>query len=101
MDSGISCMNYGPFDNGHILVGLESGCLLAFSYPSLERIETSKLFECPVTCISFDPTNLIIVGAADGTVQALSCIDKKLNYLYLDLGKDRFCTVSMPRSARN
>lgn len=45
MDSDISCINYGPYDNGHILIGLKNGILLVFEYPSLERIESVKLFQ--------------------------------------------------------
>lgn len=29
----ISAINYGPYDNGHVLIGLSDGLLLAFSYP--------------------------------------------------------------------
>jgi len=36
----INCVSYGPFDNGHILLGLSDGWLLAYEYPSLERIES-------------------------------------------------------------
>jgi hypothetical protein len=31
---------FGPFDNGHIWLGLSNGWLLAFDYPSLQRTET-------------------------------------------------------------
>mmetsp|Transcript_1569 Transcript_1569/g.1526 ORF Transcript_1569/g.1526 Transcript_1569/m.1526 type:complete len:138 (+) Transcript_1569:1233-1646(+) len=102
MDSEINCINYGPFDNGHILIGLKNGMLLVFEFPTLERVETVKLFDKQeITAITFDPTNFIFVGSNEGNLQALSCIEKKMNYLYLDLGKDRFCTVSLPRSQRN
>ena len=40
----INCVQYGPFDNGHILLGLSDGWLLAYEYPSLERIESKQVF---------------------------------------------------------
>ena len=41
----INCISYGPFDNGHILLGLSDGWLLAYEYPSLERIESKQIFK--------------------------------------------------------
>lgn len=43
--SRINCINFGPFDNGHVMVGLSDGYLLAFSYPKLERLESIKVFD--------------------------------------------------------
>jgi hypothetical protein len=40
----INCMTYGPFDNGHILLGLSDGWLLAYSYPALERVACKQIF---------------------------------------------------------
>ncbi len=28
----------------------------------------------------------------------LSYVDKKMHYLYLDLGKNKYCTIQMPRN---
>ena len=28
--SKITCLNYGPFDNGYVLVGMDNGVLLGF-----------------------------------------------------------------------
>lgn len=42
----------------------------------------------------FDPTNLILVSCeASKQVYAVSLIDKKYEYVYMDLGSNRFCTV--------
>jgi hypothetical protein len=35
----ITSINYGPFDNGHILVGLDNGILIAFS--SIDMVKLS------------------------------------------------------------
>jgi hypothetical protein len=99
IEASITCINFGPFDNGHILVGLSDGHMIAFDFLTLERLETVKIFEnCAVNCITFDPTNYIFVGGENGKVICLSYIDKKLHYLYLDLGKNKFCTVQLPRN---
>ena len=97
-DSEISCINYGPFDNGHIIIGLENGFIILFKYPNLERIYSRQLFNgSPVTSITFDPTNLIFVGGHNGDMVSLSCIDQSTNYLYLDFGKNKYFTVTMPK----
>lgn len=95
----ITCINYGPYDNGHIMVGLSDGRLIAFDFLTLERLETLRVFEegVAVTQISFDPTNYIFLGGANGKVTALTYLDKKTHYLYLDLGKNKFCTVQVPK----
>lgn len=36
----ITCINYGPYDNGHILIGMSNGTLLAF-----DSVSMNKLFE--------------------------------------------------------
>jgi WD40 repeat protein len=99
VEAEITCINYGPYDNGHILVGLSDGRLIAFDYLTLERLESVVVFENQaITTITFDPTNYIFVGGANGKMICLSYIDKKMHYLYLDLGKSKYCTIQMPRS---
>ena len=44
-DVAINCVEYGPFDNGHILLGLSDGWLLAYEYPSLERIDSKQVYK--------------------------------------------------------
>ena len=41
----INCIQYGPYDNGHILLGLSDGWLLGFEYPSLKRVESKQIFK--------------------------------------------------------
>lgn len=95
----ITCVNYGPFDNGHILVGFDDGRLIAFDYLTLERLEQVKVFhDASITSISFDPTNYVFVGGSNGKMICLSYIDRKTHYLYLDMGKNKYCTVQMPKT---
>ena len=97
----VTCVNYGPYDNGHILVGLDDGQLLAFDYPSLDSLESVQIFEDePISVITFDPTNYIFVGGKNGKVVALSYVDRKMHYLYMDLGKNKYCTVQVPRTVQ-
>lgn len=95
----ITCINYGPYDNGHVMVGLSDGRLIAFDFLTLERLETVKVFEeAAVKSITFDPTNYIFLGGSNGKVLSLSYLDKKTHYLYLDLGKNKYCTVQVPKN---
>lgn len=72
---------------------------MAFDYITLERLECVQIFDGQaITTITFDPTNYVFVGGTNGKVVALSYVDKKMHYLYLDLGKNKFCTVQVPRT---
>ena len=46
-----------------------------------------------VAQISFDPTNLLLVTSKAGEVVAISLVESKVKYTYLDLGKEQYCTV--------
>jgi hypothetical protein len=65
----------------------------------LERLESVSVFteDVAINCISFEPTHQIFVGGDNGRMIALSYVDNKMHYLYLDLGKSKYCTVQMPR----
>lgn len=55
-----------------------------------------QICQHPLTKIQFDPTNLIIVSSeATKRVYAVSLIDKKFDYVYLELGANQFCTVEL------
>jgi WD40 repeat protein len=97
-DSKITCVNYGPFDNGYVLLGFANGSVLIFDYPNLERLELLNISTGnQITSITYDPTNYIFVSTSNGEVYSLSCIEKKINYMYIDLGKNTYCTVTVPR----
>ena len=92
----ITNIKYGPFDNGHIIVGLSNGTVLAFSSIDLTKLYQYKIFNSPVINIAFDPTHLVLLASLDGDVAAISLIESKVKYMYVDLGKKKFCTVQMP-----
>lgn len=45
-----------------------------------------------VAQISFDPTNLLLVMSKAGEVVAISLVESKVKYTYLDLGKEQYAT---------
>lgn len=49
MDERISEMEFGPYDNGYLMVGLTNGNLLVFDVISLERLHVINLFNSPIT----------------------------------------------------
>mmetsp|Transcript_40405 Transcript_40405/g.38893 ORF Transcript_40405/g.38893 Transcript_40405/m.38893 type:complete len:163 (+) Transcript_40405:211-699(+) len=97
IDDKISVLNFGPYDNGFLLVGMKSGALLCFDCFSLDKIQQLALFTTPVKSIELEPTNLIMVGSMQGEIVALNVIKKELHYVYLDLGKKQYCTVALPK----
>ena len=58
----ISCLTYGPYDNGHILVGLTTGDFIAFDSLTLRKICNVKISEHPVTSITIEPIMMVLVG---------------------------------------
>jgi hypothetical protein len=59
----ITCINYGPYDNGHVLVGMSDGTLIAFDGVTMNKLFKLDIFECtdPIGNICFDPTQLVFV----------------------------------------
>ena len=51
----ITCLTYGPYDNGHILVGLSTGDFIAFDSLSLRKICNVKVSDCSITTITIEP----------------------------------------------
>lgn len=52
----ISCLSYGPYDNGHVLVGTTTGDFLAFNTLNLTKICNVKVAQYPVTSLTIEPT---------------------------------------------
>ncbi len=99
----ITAVAYGPFDNGHIMVGLNDGQLLAFDFLTLERLEKIQAFEDrqPIIRITFDPTHYIFVAGYSGGIAALSFGDFKMQYLYFEFAKEKYCTLQVMRQRRD
>ena len=83
----IMCLKYGPYDNGHVIAGLSNGMILVFSSIDLAKLYQYKIFASPISQI---------VTSLYGDVGGISLIENKVKYLYVELGKRKFCTVKMP-----
>lgn len=58
----ITCCEFGPYDNGHILVGSSTGDFFAFDAIKLEKLCNLKLSDCPITNITIEWTQLVLIG---------------------------------------
>lgn len=63
IEQKITAINYGPYDNGYLLLGIESGQLWVFDVITLNRIQSLSLFQSAITNISFEPTSVIFIGS--------------------------------------
>ena len=55
----ITCLNFGPYDNGYIILGTTSGHLVVLDPLSLKRMHSEKLFEAnegEISQINYEPT---------------------------------------------
>ena len=70
----VTALKYGPYDNGHIVVGFDTGVIAILDAIHLKKLFERQIFEAdtPVQCITFDPTNLVIASTIDGEVVALA-----------------------------
>ena len=72
----ISAVSYGPYDNGHILVGTTTGDFFAFDSMRLEKICNVKISEYPVTNITIEPTQMVFCSVQETQeVSALTFIE--------------------------
>ena len=104
----VTAIEFGPYDNGYILAGMQSGRLLVYDPVTLERVKDFNVFTKgkmrgelklaePICSISFEPTELVFVSSSHGSIAALSIVKKEMHYVYLDLGNRQYCTVAIPR----
>ena len=99
----VTCLGYGPYDNGHILAGLSNGVLLAFDTLNLDKLFQINVFgpSCPVTSLTFEPTNLALVACEKtGELAALSFLASRVRYVYIDLGKKKYATIKLEQAKR-
>ena len=92
--ASVTATNFGPFDNGYLLLGFSSGVLLAIDLLEMEAILHAQLFDNPISSIGFEPTNMIFVCSKNREVVALNLVKKETHYVYLELGRKQFCTIS-------
>jgi len=58
----ITTLSFGPYDNGHVLVGTSTGDFLAFNCLTLQKICCVKVAAHPVTSLTIEPTQAVLVG---------------------------------------
>lgn len=94
----ITCLSYGPYDNGYILLGFNDGTLLSLDFLSFSIFDKKQAFEyVAITSVNFEPTRFIFVGSEQGDMVALSFAYQKTHYMYLELGMKRYCTIKVPK----
>ena len=92
----VTCLNFGPYDNGYIIVGTSSGHIIVLNPITLKRVFSDHLFPTSeVKSITFEPTQLVMVGSSRGTVKALNIVKQQMAYVYLDLGQKEYATVTL------
>ena len=52
-----------------------------------------------IASILIDPTQLVLAISKNGQIAALTPIENRHNYLYIELGEDTFCTVGLPSAS--
>ena len=73
---------------------MENGVLIVFSSVDLQKLYQVSVFDEEISKITIDPTNLVIVASKySQEVAAITFIESKIDYVYIDLGKKKFCTV--------
>ena len=75
-------------------MGLQSGDLVILETINLTKLFHKQIFKmAPLRQITFDPTQLVICSSDRGDVAAVSLIESKVKYIYLEFEEDKFITV--------
>jgi hypothetical protein len=88
-NNAISSLNFGPYDNGYVMLGTTQGHLLVLDPKNLNRISSVRIFERhyeAITTINYEPTQVVFLGSNLGLVKAINFIPQQMSYVYLDLG---------------
>ena len=96
----ITTLTYGPYDNGHIILGLTNGMVQVFNASTLARMYALQLFTDPIAAITFEPTKLVLVANKAGLVMGFSMLTTNTQYIYLDLGQKKYCTLAISKEAK-
>ena len=113
----ITAANFGPYDNGHIVVGFNTGLMLilnSFDLAAMFRIQVFDI-ETPISSIVFDPTQMIFASSATPSQQdtlvgwvcpilrfnlcGITLIERQASYKYIDMGQDTFMTLVIPKES--
>ena len=83
------------------MVGLTTGDFFAFDSITLRKLVNVKISASPITSITIEPTQMMLVGVRETQrVAALTFIENKQKYFYVDLGHGKYATVIAPNEKR-
>lgn len=69
----LTAINYGPYDNGPVLIGLNNGTIIAYDYYSLQVIrKVEGMAESAVEWITYELGNTIIIGTRSAVYKCRS-----------------------------
>ena len=73
----ITCINYGPYDNGYLLLGMDNGTLISMEYMSFEIFDRKTVFigSTKITRIDYEPTKYLFIGNDLGQLSVLTFIE--------------------------
>ncbi len=58
-----TCVGYGPYDNGPVMVGFDDGSVLVFDYYSFDLMfKLNARIKEPVRWISYEPCSTVLIG---------------------------------------
>lgn len=87
----ITAAKYGPYDNGHIVLGTSYGQILLLDSTYLHLIlKIDKFVIGSVTSISIEPLNLVIVTSNLGQVKSLGLEKDTFKYTYEEIGGENY-----------
>ena len=96
LDFEVTSLAFGPYDNAYLMLGGAGGNLAIVDPVSAEVLYDRRVMEGKISSISFDPTNLVLIAADDGAVQAVSLEKRKEHYVYIELGRKNYRTLKYP-----
>lgn len=68
---------------------------------TLRKLCNVKISSSPVTSITIEPTQMVLVGVRESQrVVALTFIENKQKYFYVDLGHGKYATVIAPNEKK-
>ena len=86
-DGSVSVMEFGPYDNGMIILGTTKGEVLMFEPMNLNMVfKYSYLMNHTISSITFQPLNYIHISSLSGEIKLISLEKQKYHYIYTDHG---------------
>lgn len=123
----ITSLNFGPYDNGHVIVGLNTGAIFIlnsldlssmFRYQVFDPLRSPEKNNLPlINNINFDPTQMIFATTRHASEQTnneatnmspiqfyniriLTLIENNAQYKYLEMGQNTYMTLVIPQNKK-